>query len=173
MLFPPASAQRPAANDAVRLSAEAITGLALKGTLERMAKRRHQSPEPFLEGGYWWIRPYVDVLVEGKLQRRQKRVKLAPDAMNYRDVLKIRDEKLRPINQSLESIGSATNFTDYVNHTYIPVVLPLMATSTQGRYRGIINKYLLPAFGKLCLRDLGSLTASNILQRDGGERPGT
>jgi hypothetical protein len=48
-----------------------------------------------------------------------------------------------------------------VNDTYIPVVLPLMATSTQSRYRGIINNYLLPAFGQLCLRDLETL----VLQR--------
>lgn len=32
-----------------------------------------------------------------------------------------------------------------------------MVTSTQARYRGITNNYLLPAFGKLCLRDLRSL----------------
>ena len=32
-----------------------------------------------------------------------------------------------------------------------------MVTSTQARYRGIINNYLLPTFGKLCLRDLGTL----------------
>ena len=44
-----------------------------------------------------------------------------------------------------------------MNDTYIPVVLPLMATSTRPRYRGIINNYLLPKFGELCLRDLGTL----------------
>ena len=77
--------------------------------------------------------------------------------MKEREVLKIADEHLRPINQSLESIGSASNFSTYVNDTYIPVVLPLMATSTRDRYRGIINNYLLPKFGEMCLRDLGTL----------------
>jgi integrase len=32
-----------------------------------------------------------------------------------------------------------------------------MAKTTQARYRGIINNYLLPSFGKFCLRDLGNL----------------
>ena len=32
-----------------------------------------------------------------------------------------------------------------------------MATSTRSRYQGIINNYLLPAFGKLGLHDLETL----------------
>jgi hypothetical protein len=82
--------------------------------------------------------------------------------MKEREVLKIADEYLRPINQNLESIGSATNFSTYVNETYIPVVLPLMATSTRDRYRGIINNYLLPHFGELCLRDLSRCSSKGI-----------
>jgi integrase len=136
---------------------EANSSLARIGDFERMARRRHQNPKPFREGKYWWIKLRVNVFVGGKLGRKQKRIKLAPADMKEREVLKIADEYLRPINQDLESIGSATNFSTYVNETYIPVVLPLMATSTRDRYRGIINNYLLPEFGELCLRDLGTL----------------
>jgi hypothetical protein len=39
-----------------------------------------------------------------------------------REARKIAAEFLRPLNQGLESIGSATNFTVYVEETYIPVV---------------------------------------------------
>ena len=60
--------------------------------------------------------------------------------------------------QGLEMIGSATSFTKYVEETYIPVVMPLMAKSTQDRYQGVIRNYLLPAFGNLCLRDLTTLS---------------
>jgi integrase len=42
--------------------------------------------------------------------------------------------------------------------TYTPIVLPLMAKSTRDRYEGVIENYLRPAFGKLCLRDLTPLT---------------
>jgi integrase len=74
-----------------------------------------------------------------------------------REVKKLAAEMLRPMNQGLESIGSATNFASYVNDTYIPVVLPLKAASTRSRYEGVISNYLLPTFGELCLRDLSTL----------------
>jgi integrase len=157
MLFPrPNSELTPAAGNAT-VPAEASPSLAREGDLERVARRRYQHPKPFREGNYWWIKLWTEVFVAGQPERKRKRVKLAPADTKEREVLKIVDEYLRPINQNLESIGSATNFTTYVNESYIPVVLPLMATSTQARYRGIINNYLLPAFGKLYLRDLGSL----------------
>jgi integrase len=136
---------------------EANTGFPLKGDFERMARRRLQHPRPFKEGKWWWLLVWEDVFEAGRMARRKKRVKLAPANMSVREVGKVADEYLRHLNQGLESIGSATNFTTYVNDTYIPVVLPLMAASTRSRYRGIINNYLLPKFGSLCLRDLSTL----------------
>ena len=136
---------------------EANSGLPLKGDFERMARRRFQNPKPFREGSYWWIKPWMDEFVGGKLERKQKRIRLAPATMAEREVRKIASEHLRPLNQGLESIGSATNFSTYVTETYIPVVLPLMANTTRGRYRGVINNYLIPTFGGLCLRELGTL----------------
>ena len=136
---------------------EANSGFPLKGDFERMAKRRFQNPKPFREGAWWWIFVRRDVFSLGKPSRRKERVKLAPATMPEREVRKLAAEHLRPLNQGLESLGSATNFATYVNDTYIPVVLPLMATTTQSRSRGVIQNYLLPAFGNVCLRDLGTL----------------
>jgi integrase len=122
---------------------------------ERMARRRFQKPTPFRRGAWWYLRLWRDEFVGGQpAKRRRAWIKLAPASMNEREVLKIADEHLRPINQGLETIGGATNFQHFVKNTYEPVVMPLMAKSTQNRYRGIIANYLLPAFGKLCLRDL-------------------
>src|SRR5208283_1523789 len=136
---------------------EASSGCPLKGDFERLARRRFQNPKPFREGSYWWIKPWMDKFVGGKLERKQKRIRLAPATMAEREVRKIASEHLRLLNQGLESIGSATNFSSYVNEAYIPVVLPLMATTTRSRYRGVINNYLIPTFGGLCLRELGTL----------------
>ena len=61
------------------------------------------------------------------------------------------------MNQGLESLGSATNFVHYLENTYKPIVLPLMASTTRERYEGVIRNYLEPAFGSLCLRDLTPL----------------
>ena len=41
-----------------------------------------------------------------------------------------------------------------MSNEYKPTVLPLLASSTQQSYSGVIRKYLIPAFGNLCLRDL-------------------
>jgi integrase len=151
------NSQMAAQPERVIVLPEANSSLPLKGDSERMARRRFQNPKPFREGAWWWIFVRRDVFSRGKTARRKERVKLAPSTMPKREVEKIAAEKLRPLNQGLECIGSATNFTTYVNDTYIPVVLPLMATTTQSRSRGVIQNYLLPAFGDACLRDLGTL----------------
>src|SRR5271167_2163511 len=136
---------------------EANSGYPLKGDFERMARRRFQNPNPFREGAWWWIFVRKDVFSRDKLSRRKERVKLAPATLTDREVRKVSAEYLRPLNHALAFLGSATNFTAYVNETYIPGVLPLMAKTTQSRSRGVIQKYLLPAFGTASLRDLGTL----------------
>jgi integrase len=70
---------------------------------------------------------------------------------------------LRPLNQGLISAGSATPFESFVQTVYTTTTLPLMASSTQARYRGIIDLYLIPTFGSLCLRDLTPLTLKKYI----------
>lgn len=83
--------------------------------------------------------------------------------MLEREVQKIVDEVLRPVNQGLISIGSATPFQEYTETVYKRVVLPLMAKSTEERYSGVIRNYLYPAFGGICLRDMTPLTLQTYL----------
>ena len=85
-------------------------------------------------------------------------MRLAPATMSKREVQKLADEYLRPMNQGLQSIGSATNFAQYVNTTYRQIVLPLMATTTRSRTDGVLRNYLIPTFGQKCLRDLTPMT---------------
>ncbi len=128
------------------VSPEANTGNPLRGDFERMARRRFQCPTPRRRGDWWSIQVRQDVFVGGKLKRSNKRVRLAPAEMREREVRKIAAEYLRPMNQAIESTGSATNFTHYVEQTSLPVVMPLLAKSTRNRYEGVLNNYLLPAF---------------------------
>jgi integrase len=119
----------------------------------------------------WWCLQYWrDDFSKGKSTRKKTWAKLAPASLPEREVRKIAAELLRPLNQGLESIGSATNFTKYVNETYIPVVMPLMAKSTQGRSQGVIAGYLIPAFGKLCLRDLTTLSVQRYFSGMAGSK---
>jgi Phage integrase, N-terminal SAM-like domain len=53
---------------------------------------------------------------------------------------------------------SATKFQDFITEVYKPIVIPLMAASTQNRYQGVLKNYLTPAFGELCLRDITALS---------------
>jgi integrase len=72
-------------------------------------------------------------------------------------------EHLRPINQGLEAIGSASCLREYVEEVYMPTVMPLLASSTRERYGGVIKNHLMPTFGERCLRDLTPLTVQRYL----------
>jgi integrase len=120
-----------------------------------MARRRFQSPKPFKEGQFWWLRVW-DTNLAGS--RKRQRIKLALANVPLREVQKIAEEKLRPVNQGLILTGSAMTLGDFVTNTYKPIYLPLLSSSTQSSYRGIIAKYLDPRFGRMCLRDLTRLT---------------
>ena len=138
---------------------KADTGASLRGDFERMARRRFQQPTPVKRGKWWTLRVWKDTFIEGKLTRIRERVRLAPATLGEREVLKRVQKHLEPINHSLAAVGSATNFNYYVERTYKPVVLALMAKTTKERYEGIIKDYLSPAFGSLCLGDLSVLAA--------------
>ncbi|MGB9073585.1 MAG: tyrosine-type recombinase/integrase [Terriglobales bacterium] len=123
-----------------------------------MARRRFQDPKPRRRGDWWTIQVRHDVFVNGKLKRSNRRVRLAPATMLAREVRKVAAEYLRPLNQEMQNIGSATNFAHYVENTYLAVVMPLLAKSTRDRSQGILKNYLLPTFGELSLRDLTPLS---------------
>src|ERR1700730_17978903 len=134
-----------------------------RGELEAMARRRFQDPQPALVGHWWQIRVYRDEYVNGRRIRKRKRIRLAPASMAVREVYKLKAEYLRPLNQSLISEGSATPFEGFVRSVYNITELPLKASSTQDRYRGIIERYLIPTFGSSCLRDLTGLTLQKYI----------
>ena len=136
------------------LGVEANSGKPSKG-IDAMARRRFQSPKPFKEGQFWWLRVW-DTNPAGS--RKRQRIKLAPADMPLREVQKVAEEKLQPVNQGLVLTGSAMKFSEFVTGTYNPTYLPLLSSSTQDCYRGVISKYLAPRFDRLCLRDLSRLT---------------
>jgi integrase len=151
---------------------EAASSASHRGDFEAMAKRRFQQPTPERAGRYWYIRIRQDEVVGGERTRKLKRIKLAPASTPEREISKIAAEILRPVNQGLISVGSAVNFREYVESTYMPTELPLLAKTTQDSYLGIIAKYLEPGFSPLCLRDLTPLTLQRYFSGLAGERVG-
>jgi integrase len=126
-----------------------------------MARRRFQNPKPFCEGNWWWVNPWQDEFHAGRLERKRKRMKVCPAEMPEREAAKMAAEMMRPMNQGLQTIGSATRFAEYVEGTYKPVVIPLLASTTQASYEGTLGKYLMPEFRDMPLRDMTTL----VLQR--------
>jgi integrase len=145
------------------VSAEANSGEPSIVEYEKMARRRFQAPKPKREGRWWYLLVWEDEFVAGKRTRKRKRKKIAPASMLEREVRKIAAELMRPVNQGLITVGSATRFEDYVEGTYKPVVLPLMVKSTQDRYQSVIKNYLIPTFGACCLRDVTPLAVQRYL----------
>ncbi len=128
-----------------------------------MARRRFQDPEPELAGNWWQIRVYQDEYSNGRRIRKRKRIRLAPASMPVREVQKLKAEYLRPLNQGLITAGSATTFESFVRSVYAMTELPLMASSTQSRYQGIIEHYLIPTYGTVCLRHLTPLALQRYI----------
>lgn len=128
-----------------------------------MARRRYQKPAPRREGRQWVIYYWDDEFVNGERRRKKKRYALGPAHMPAREAEKVRDEFLRPLNQGLVNVGSATKFVDYVESVYEPIVLPTKAKSTTDRAMSVCKNYLEPAFGDMCLRDITTLTVQRYV----------
>ena len=137
-----------------------------------MARRRYQKPAPRTEGRQWVIYYWDDEFVDGKRRRKKKRHVLGPGSMGAREADKIRDEFLRPLNQGLVNVGSATKFVDYVESVYKPVVLPTMAKSTRDRSISVYENYLREGFGQMSLRDITPLTAQRYVSGMAGWKLG-
>jgi hypothetical protein len=154
------------------LLSEAIPGGPSRGELESMARRRYQKPAPRKEGRQWVIYYWDDEFVDRERRRKKKRYVLGPGSMGAREADKIRDEFLRPLNQGLVNVGSATKFVDYVESVYKPVVLPTMAKSTRDRSVSVYENYLREGFGEMCLRDITPLTAQGFVSGMAGWKLG-
>lgn len=100
------------------VAAEANFGKPSRGELEAMARRRFQNPVPKREGKWWYLLYWVDTFSDGKTTRKRKRHKLAPGDIPEREAKKMAAEFLRPMNQGLVPIGSATKFEEYVETVY-------------------------------------------------------
>ena len=151
------------------LLAETSSGVPSTGEFEKMARRRFQDPKPRRRGKWWYLLYWEDHILAGRRIRKRKREKLAPASMPEREVKKIAVERLRGLNQGLLSLGSASSFEDYVNGVYIPVVMPLFASSTKDRYEGVVDNYLIPKFGQVALRDI----TAEVVQRYMSELAGS
>jgi integrase len=126
-----------------------------RSVFEAMARRRHQSPTPFIHGDYWVINYRIDVFKDGELKRVQKQQQLAPANTKLREVQRLRDDFISPLNHGSSGPGSAVTFKDFVEQVYNRNKIPLLeGGGSQDRYQGVLRNYLVPAFGGKMLREL-------------------
>jgi hypothetical protein len=142
LLNPPVPPGEQARANRVIVSGEINPCEPSRGEIEKMARRRFQQPKPKRRGKWWVLRYWQDVFRDGRRIRERQRIKLALASMPEREVQKIAAECLRPMNQGLITLGSATNFTEFVDnvsrqrpdrmHSRLFRVLHLRFPSAQG-----------------------------------------
>lgn len=123
-----------------------------------MSRRRGGlNPKLFKRGRFWCIQIVEYVWESGKERSKHTIKRIAPLTMNYRKAEEVKQEYLRPRNQGLQGVGAAVSFGHYVRTIYQPTILPLLAKSSQNRYRGILKNHLLLAFEDKSLQQLNPL----------------
>lgn len=142
-------------NKGGRVVAGTSSGLLSLEEQQAMEDRRFQNPEPEKHGNKWRIRVYRDVIVEGRVERKQVHEVLGPATLPYRVVAKRAQALLAEVNQGKKvKANAATLFRDYANLTYLPAEIPVLAKCSQERYSGVLNNYLIPTFGEKTLGEI-------------------
>jgi integrase len=137
------------------------------GTGEIVPRERYQ--EPTLQQtvrGVWFIRPWVDVVQDGKIRRAKTTISIG--AMGKREAQARSREIMATINRSDYIVASQVNVGRFLDE-YETMHVARLAASTQQKYRNHIRVHIRPAFGTMMLCDLQPLTIQRWL--DGLAKP--
>jgi len=137
----------------------------LGGTGEELPRERYQ--EPTLQQtarGVWFIRPWVDVIVDGKIERQKRTLTIG--TMGKREAQSRAREMMGTINRADYVITSQINFGRFIDE-YTSLHVDKLSASTQGKYRNHLKNHILPAFGKMMLCDLQPMLVQKWLDAKG------
>jgi len=123
---------------------------------------RTQDPKIHVTSGKrprFYIRPYVERLVDGRLARVQERIYLKATAK--RDAIREKNEVMATINHSKYVVQSQMNFGEFLDHYLDEYVRKPenLAAGTRGKYESHIKKHIRPAFADL---PMGMITTKTI-----------
>src|ERR1700722_15185053 len=107
-------------------------------------------------GRSWHGRWREDVLVDGRVVRKQLSAKLADVCDRYRcksDVRPLLAEKLRPINEGRTRPESTLPVPEFIENHYLPFVEENFKPSTVAGYKHLWEHYLAPRLIRTVLRD--------------------
>jgi integrase len=126
-----------------------------------MGRRRYQHPNVLKTDAkrpQWYYRIMIDVLVDrNRIGRREKAVYLGYcDEMGKREAEKLRDLKLKDVNNTPALIQSQVRFSDLLA-VYRSTYLMGLKPSTSHNFEHRLKKYVEPTFGPLRLYEVDAI----------------
>jgi integrase len=134
----------------------------LGGKGEKLPKERYQ--EPTLEQtkrGVWFIRPWVDIIKDGRVTRAKKTIPIG--AIGKREAQAKAREVMATINRAEYVITSQINFGRFIDGEYSSLHVDRLAASTRAKYVNHLKNHIRPAFGGLMLCDITPLLVQQWL----------
>jgi integrase len=141
----------------------------LGGTGEDLPRERYQEPTlQQTKRGVWFIRPWVDVVKNGRITRALKTISIG--AMGKREAQAKARGIMQTINRAEYIITSQINFGLFLNE-YQTMHVDRLAASTQEKYRNHLKNHIRPAFEKMMLCEVQPLLVQQWLDAKGeGQR---
>ncbi len=134
-----------------------------------MARRHFQKGHLFQRGrrNKVWVGRWREVVMgsDGRLTqvRRAEVLGFVSDLRTRCQAERVLADRLRPVNSGSHSHEVMRKFAEFVRDDWFPVVLPTLKYATQEHYRYLLRVHLLPAFGKLELRDISREVIQSFL----------
>lgn len=133
----------------------------LLGSGDALPRERYQEPRlEQTQRGVWFIRPWVDVIRNGKVARAKKTITIG--AMGKREAQSKMRDVMSTINRADYIITSQINFGRFVDE-YDAMHVEKLAASTRAKYRNHLKNHIRPAFEKLMLCDIQPLIVQQWL----------
>lgn len=129
---------------------------------------RDRYQEPTLEQtkrGVWFIRPWVDVVRNGRIGRAKKTITIG--TMGKREAAAKAREIMAGINRADYIITSQINFGKFLEE-WDRLHVERQAKSTQAKYRAHVKNHIRPAFGKLMMCEVTTLLVQQWMDSLGG-----
>ena len=127
---------------------------------------KHQEGYIWRKGRSWYGRWWEDVLVDGRVVRKQRSRQLADYCDRYRsrkDVQPLLEEILRPLNAGKLRPESTLTVAEYVEQCYLPHIEAELKPSTIAGYKDLWDRYLAPRLQRAILRDYRCVDATRLL----------
>ena len=127
---------------------------------------RHQQGYIWRKADGWYGRWCQDVVVDGRIVRKQQAKKLADYNDRYRskkDVRSLLDEILKPINEGKVSPSSTLTVAEFVGSFYLPYAQENCKPSTYSAYKTQWQMYLAAKLAKIVMRDFRTADAAKLL----------